>query len=186
MTAAPNAVLQYWLRRAPDGVPICRVCGKRMSRAYPFCSDECEHKWRLRTDERYRRAKVFARDKGFCAVCGRDTVRAEFVLRSCLRRAAQAVDQAPTQYHTPLERITAVYELATTFMAEAGLPPVLPPGSRRSLWDVVLIDHKKAGKWELDNMMTLCWWCKNEQRANRRRERVQTAEWRRTTAHVGG
>lgn len=40
---------------------------------FTFCSENCVHEWRLRTDPGYLREQVFARDRGVCAQCGLDT-----------------------------------------------------------------------------------------------------------------
>ncbi len=40
---------------------------------FTFCSDQCVHEWRLRTDPGYLREQVFRRDKGVCALCGLNT-----------------------------------------------------------------------------------------------------------------
>lgn len=52
----------------------CRWCGAEVpKRRRTFCSPECVHQWRLRTDPGYLREQVFARDGGVCAGCGLDT-----------------------------------------------------------------------------------------------------------------
>jgi 5-methylcytosine-specific restriction protein A len=53
---------------------ICRRCGDAVPKGrFTFCSAECVHQWKLRTDPAYLRAQVFARDRGVCAVCSVDT-----------------------------------------------------------------------------------------------------------------
>jgi len=52
----------------------CRWCQGEVSRGrFTFCSAECVHAWKLRTDPGYLRKQVFARDRGVCAQCGVDT-----------------------------------------------------------------------------------------------------------------
>lgn len=70
-------------RKAPGGwsygnarLKACRRCGGEIpegGRRRTFCSAECVHEWKLRTDPNYVRLKVFERDKGICALCGLDT-----------------------------------------------------------------------------------------------------------------
>jgi 5-methylcytosine-specific restriction endonuclease McrA len=38
-----------------------------------FCSPECVHEWKLRSDPRYLRKHVWLRDKGMCRRCGEVT-----------------------------------------------------------------------------------------------------------------
>ena len=52
----------------------CRRCGAEVPNGrFTFCSDNCVHEWKLRTDPSYLRAQVFLRDQGVCALCGVDT-----------------------------------------------------------------------------------------------------------------
>jgi len=52
----------------------CRWCGGEVPKGrFTFCSQACVHQWKLRTDPRYLREQVFARDRGVCAECGLDT-----------------------------------------------------------------------------------------------------------------
>jgi len=55
----------------------CRWCkGSVTGRRQTFCSDACVHEWRLRSSTSYLRECVLERDRGICASCGTDTVRA--------------------------------------------------------------------------------------------------------------
>jgi hypothetical protein len=72
-----------------------------------FCSDDCVHAWKLRTDPAYLREKVLERDKGVCAQCGVDTV--------ALRRDMRKLDYAARRQFLKQWR--------------------LREGSRKSLWD---------------------------------------------------
>jgi len=54
---------------------VCRWCGVEVPVGrFTFCGDACVHEWKLRTDPRYLRDQVFARDRGVCAICGINTV----------------------------------------------------------------------------------------------------------------
>lgn len=64
---------QSALPKGPNGFNLCRWCSKECpGKARTFCSQECVHEWRLRSDPGYVRAQVYKRDKGFCATCGVD------------------------------------------------------------------------------------------------------------------
>lgn len=69
-----------WVSRAErdlEGRPICRRCGGVVPKPRrTFCSPECVHEWRLRTDPGYVRHMVYERDKGVCAVCHTDVFEA--------------------------------------------------------------------------------------------------------------
>lgn len=62
--------------RDADGRVVCRRCSAVIpkGRRRTFCSAECVHEWRLRTDAGYLRLKTFERDHGICALCGVDSV----------------------------------------------------------------------------------------------------------------
>lgn len=69
------SLVDYPCRTGPYEIRTCRWCGKLPppSRS-TFCSDDCVHEYRLRSDVKYLRSYVFARDKGVCAACGLDTL----------------------------------------------------------------------------------------------------------------
>lgn len=59
----------------PKGNPLCRFCkGSIAPPRYTFCSDECVHQYKIRTDREYSRRLVFKRDRGVCQCCGLDTL----------------------------------------------------------------------------------------------------------------
>lgn len=61
-----------WVKDRRRG--LCRRCGAAVPKGrLTFCSAECVHQWKLRTDSGYLREQVFARDRGVCALCGVDT-----------------------------------------------------------------------------------------------------------------
>lgn len=62
------------LPRGNNNRALCRYCGievppKRRS----FCSKECVHEYRIRTQPRYIRDCIYKRDKGICQMCNVDT-----------------------------------------------------------------------------------------------------------------
>src|SRR5450432_1031199 len=58
-----------------NGLALCRWCSLEVPpRRRTFCSEYCVNEWRLRTDPRYLRERVLARDRGVCALCTTDTL----------------------------------------------------------------------------------------------------------------
>ena len=63
------------LPKGPNGRNLCRRCARECDKANrTFCSAECVHQWKLRTQPAYLRHKVLERDLGVCALCGVDTM----------------------------------------------------------------------------------------------------------------
>lgn len=57
-----------------EGFRCCRYCNQSVKPPKrTFCSAECVHEHRLRSDGTYLRRQVYARDKGICAICNIDT-----------------------------------------------------------------------------------------------------------------
>jgi 5-methylcytosine-specific restriction enzyme A len=138
-TLPGGRTMRHTLPKGPNGLPLCRWCQLEIlaKRRRTFCSDYCVHQWRLRTDPGYLRDQVFARDKGRCAGCEIDTVRAYAALRRTRGSARAAA--------------LRLYGLKTIV-------------SRRSLWDA---DHivpvcEGGGQCDLDNIRTLCLLCHRE------------------------
>lgn len=120
-------------KRGPNGERLCFWCEKPVPPPKrSFCSQECVHEWRLRTDPRYLRRCVFERDQGVCALCGLDT--------EALRRELEALPWWEQEERRATLRI---------------------PPNRRSLWDAdhILPVSNGGGECGLDNIRTLCIWC---------------------------
>jgi 5-methylcytosine-specific restriction endonuclease McrA len=136
------------LPKGPGGRILCRHCGQEVPpRRSTFCSAECVHEWRLRTDPNYLREQVFRRDKGYCALCHADTVR----VYSWLRRLRGPVKAKA--------------------LAEWGLKGM----TRRSLWDAdhVLPVVEGGGECDLSNLRTLCLKCHRKVTAQLRERRLR-------------
>jgi 5-methylcytosine-specific restriction protein A len=113
---------------------LCRWCGIEVPLGRrTFCSPDCVHEWKLRTDPGYLREQVFARDRGVCAVCGIDA--------EGLRKEFRKLD----------------YRARRQFLKEWKLKEHW----RRSLWDAdhVLSVAEGGGQCDLANMRTLCLKC---------------------------
>lgn len=58
----------------PNGRRLCRRCAYEVPRdRKTFCSKECVHEWKIRTNPGYVRDELAKRDKGVCAICATDT-----------------------------------------------------------------------------------------------------------------
>ena len=119
------------LARAADGRALCRRCSTPVQPPRrTFCSDDCVHQWRLRTDPGYLREQVFRRDRGVCALCACETIK----LASALRRL---------NWRGRKRRC-----------AELGIPYL----RLRSPWDAdhIVPVAEGGGECDLDNLRTLC------------------------------
>lgn len=132
-------------RRGPGGRGVCRRCGTEVPpRRRTFCSDECVHEWRLRTDPGYLRNDVFSRDRGLCAICGLDTV-------AFYRRFQMLPARKRMELRGSLDM----------------------PASRHSFWDAdhIMPVVEGGGECDLGNIRTLCLWCHQAETARLRQRR---------------
>lgn len=61
------------LKKGPNGYNLCRECSTEVTPPRrTFCSEECVHEWKCRTDPGYQAREVLKRDKGVCALCSVD------------------------------------------------------------------------------------------------------------------
>jgi len=156
----------------PFGRPLCRKCGDEVPvGCRSFCSAECIHEWKIRTQPSYAAIHVLKRDAGVCALCGLDcpALLAELkALRKAVRRATLGNQADHVDYDLPMD--TKPGEFVNRCEA-LGLPPHLRHLSRR-LWDM---DHtvpvvEGGGSVGLEGLRTLCWAChRNETAALRKR-----------------
>jgi 5-methylcytosine-specific restriction endonuclease McrA len=126
------------LRRDGQGRPLCRWCHSPVPPPkQTFCSPECVHEWRLRTDGSYLREQVFKRDLGVCAQCAADTG----TMAQALRVARLTSESA----HRALVK-------------EFGLTPA---EAEKTLWqaDHIVPVADGGGQCGLEGLRTLCWRC---------------------------
>jgi 5-methylcytosine-specific restriction endonuclease McrA len=163
-------------RKLPKGTfgrALCRKCGDEVP--YPrksFCSDECVHEWKIRTQPTYAAKEVLKRDAGVCALCRRDCLLLKkelWALRAQERKARWGLKQA-VDHGMPSDRQLDAF---VQRCRELGLPESLWHLDRR-LWEM---DHtlpvvEGGGSCGLENLRTLCWACHravtNELRARRK------------------
>lgn len=128
--------------KGPNGRPLCRQCGQEIpqgQRRRTFCSDQCVHEWRIKTDPGYVRFAVYERDQGVCSLCGLDTVALE---REMWRWIGERKDARTYRWHD-----------ADRWKTDHGIP-----SNRQTFWDA---DHivpvvEGGGECDLDNYRTLC------------------------------
>jgi 5-methylcytosine-specific restriction endonuclease McrA len=109
---------------------LCRWCGIAVPKGrFTFCSQDCVHEWKLRTDPAYLREQVFARDRGVCAQCGLDT--------EAMRKDKRKLD----------------WKARKQFEKEWGLRRKLWDA------DHILPVYQGGGECDLTNMQTLCLRC---------------------------
>lgn len=122
------------LPKGPNGRVLCRWCAIEVPRGRrTFCSADCVHEWKLRTDPGYLREQVFVRDRGVCAKCGVDT--------EAMRKHFRKLD----------------YGARRQFLKEWKIKE----SWRRSLWDAdhIVPVAEGGGECDLANMRTLCLKC---------------------------
>src|SRR5215831_11402522 len=84
------------LPQGPNGRALCRWCGVEVPKGRrSFCSDDCVHEHKLRSDPGYLREQVFQRDFGVCALCGTDCDKVLRVFKALLRKAGLKAAQFP-------------------------------------------------------------------------------------------
>lgn len=130
-------------KRGPNGFRLCRWCKKEV---HPprrtFCSDECIHLWKLRSNPGYVREHVYKRDLGICALCKSDTRLQKIQLENALRDCSY--DEKSDQYKALLIALN-----------------ITATEAKKSLWDA---DHivpvaEGGGLCGLEFMQTLCKRC---------------------------
>ncbi len=135
------------LAKGPNGHNLCRWCNLEVPKGRStFCSAWCVEEWRLRSDPGYVREKVLERDRGVCAGCGVDCLRAERHLKR-LRGAARL---------------------------KASLDWGLRAGSRKTLWDAdhIVPVVEGGGECDLENIRTLCLKCHRVVTSDLRKRRL--------------
>ena len=142
--------------RGPHGYRLCRFCKKEVQPPRKtFCSDECIHQWKLRSNVSYLREHVYKRDRGICAKCGVDTRMQKIRIEDVLCMAGHDTKN-PTFLALIKEWNLTVHE------------------SQKSLWqaDHIVAVSEGGGETGLDNIRTLCTKCHKEQTAGQARRRL--------------
>lgn len=150
-------------KKAPDGTALCRWCERPVKKPrLTFCSGDCVHEWKLRSNPGYVRGLVFKRDKGVCASCHLDTL----TLQARWRRVVVSTPDLQRWFwregqgwlNTPPPEAVPILEEAARL--GFSLRRVRSVVDGKSPWEA---DHAKAliekGGHDLDNVRTLCVGC---------------------------
>lgn len=125
------------------GFRECRYCkGSVAPPKRTFCSDECVHEYRLRSDGTYLRSQVYKRDSGICAICNIDT-------KKTARELLKLDPDDPMR-----ELLLKQHNITKT-------RKITPGKNGGGLWDADHIVPVKdgGGTCGLDNLRTLCISC---------------------------
>lgn len=150
------------LIRDQNGRPLCRGCGKPVPKGrQTWCSNQC---YAARCPGMVISA-VFSRDKGVCAICGRDTIKLQRACQRMLNRAYDLPWASPV-----LAGFGSKGERVRKAVHKAGFP-----GTYRQWWEADhIIPFSEGGETILENMRTLCVPCHrkrtrhwNKQKANK-------------------
>lgn len=91
-------------RKAEDGTILCSCgCGRQPKPPRrTWFSDACVEEWRIKNDPGYVRTLLQRRDKGICAVCGRDSDRDYRAFQSARREASRLQSWLENRYRWAL------------------------------------------------------------------------------------
>jgi 5-methylcytosine-specific restriction endonuclease McrA len=126
-----------------EGYRECRYCHKSVKPPKrSFCSNECVHEYRLRSDGTYLRLNVFERDHGICAICNIDT--------KDIAKKLLSTDKTDPSYDKILEE----YKISKK-------RKITPGKLGGGLWDAdhIVCVKDGGGCSGLDNLRTLCISC---------------------------
>lgn len=144
--------------RAKQG--LCRQCGLDVHRFSPkrrtFCSDECVHEYRVRTDSGYARHAVYLREHGICQQCGLNCSSWFSQFRKFI--TSYEIKQLVWHYGTHRECQEFQNAIVEHYFELNGVPYYKGWRNRRTFWDV---DHiievcRGGGSCGLDNLQLLC------------------------------
>lgn len=137
------------IAQTPDGLTLCRCgCGREVhAPRLWYATKQCKDRFKLRSDPKYLRQRVWQRDKGICSQCGRDTV-AQWEALAAMKFEDRL--KAAVQFQIPKHRLRT-----------------------GELWDAhhVIPVCKGGGEADLSNLITLCLSCHREETAALAKER---------------
>lgn len=147
------------LPKGPNGRRLCRQCDTEVPKGRrSFCSEECVHEYRIRSDGQYLRNRVYARDKGICARCGMD---AEKVYRVMMEMKSMMNDRLWPGRPWP--------EISKHRLSVA-IDKMFPQGAPWNADHIVEVQDG-GGASGLENIQTLCYWCHLDKTAEEREKR---------------
>jgi 5-methylcytosine-specific restriction protein A len=160
------------VKLSSNGLRLCRYCQSEIPAKHVpinYCSSECLHEWKIRSDPSYARQQVLKRDKGVCAACNLDCEK--------IIRIAKKLQRRLVGYNR--HRFTTTQRRLDSLLAKW---PKLGKGGRysgqfRSLWqaDHIVPVIEGGGECGLDNYRTLCTPCHHKETAALARRRAAKA-----------
>jgi 5-methylcytosine-specific restriction enzyme A len=169
------------LPRGPNGRCLCRQCGVEVKPPrITFCSNECVHEWKVRTNPGYVRQMVHRRDKGVCASCGVDCDAARRRLNE-LARAIQSLPRTPENIpsiawmYARKDPPSPSHPLLVELIELSGRVGIRAQNRCMSLWqaDHILPVVEGGGECGLDNYRTLCVGCHKRETAALAKRRAE-------------
>lgn len=146
-------------RKDENGNKLCCYCGKMLiGQKRRYCSSECFQEVYIRCRPNYARGKVWRRDRGVCAICGKDTN----ALSERLKKTIKKYCYEGTRYVRHLRK--GGKERAKRINRHLGFDAIVI-GRRQLYADVKWeVDHIKpviegGGLCGLENLRTVCTWC---------------------------
>lgn len=153
-------------KKGPNGYRLCRHClVEVMPPRRTFCSDLCVHEYKLRSNHKYLREKVYERDLGICVFCKKDT-RMDVIAIENKKREVR--EKYGVFSYAPL----AVWETDEDFLEFLKGYKLTRIEASRSLWQADHINpvHKGGGLCDLSGMQTVCIQCHKEKTKRDRNE----------------
>lgn len=153
--------------RGPNGNRLCRWCRNEVSPPKrTFCGSLCSHEWRIRSNTKYLRQKVYERDRGVCAVCKMDTRLQKIKIEN---EQTNAMSRCKVFDHAPLFNWRSDTEYNEFLKQER----ITPYEAEKSLWHA---DHIKevadgGGLSGFNGFATLCIRCHKSKSKTSMKER---------------
>jgi len=101
----------------------CRYCEKDVKPPRrTFCSNVCVHEWRIRSDIKYMREKIYERDLGICALCKIDTRYTKIEIENISRDVRNGKKEAVLDGFLTSLRITKKESVKSLWHADHIIP----------------------------------------------------------------
>lgn len=149
------------LPRGPNGRPLCRFCQAEVPRGRrTFCGDACVDRWKVQTDPRHVRAKLWERDRGVCRRCRLDTDLLRLQLDGLRRQGKPGIGD-----RRPISEVVAAGRRYREILARYRVDGLT------SLWqaDHIVPVEFGGGLCGLDGFQSLCIFCHREKTADQAR-----------------
>jgi 5-methylcytosine-specific restriction endonuclease McrA len=148
--------------RMSGTVKLCQICDKPAVIRGLYCSEEHAHEFRVKSNEQYRRLKVFERDCGICATTGLDCVRIDKVRRAAnsswrkfkLCKGKKQRWRSDAEAMEISERYVNIWK---RMILRLEIPQHLWVSGPLWYADHILPVNRDGGECSLENLQTLSW-----------------------------